>query len=268
MKRLCVIGDPVGHSLSPRLFAEIGRAAGAALDYRAVTVTAAELPAFMDEAKRGSWDGCNVTMPLKQAILPLLDARTETATKLGAVNTVRFEHGSAVGHNTDGAGYLRSLRRAGFSPCGKRVTVLGAGGAARAAALALAEASAEVRVLNRSKEHAMQLAALHENIRVSDVSALEDADLLINATPRGMTVPWESLDFLRALPKSALVSDMVYFPEITPLLKEASMLGHPTLGGFGMLCAQAVASAEFFFDRTFPGEELLKTLLDLQRENG
>ncbi|MFQ9444369.1 MAG: hypothetical protein ACLR01_06140 [Vescimonas sp.] len=106
--RLCVIGDPVGHSLSPRIHRRFMERCGAAGSYEAVTVTAEALEDFVVQGRRGAWDGCNVTMPLKERILPLLDAVEPWTASCGAVNTVCFRNGRAVGYNTDGPGWWRA----------------------------------------------------------------------------------------------------------------------------------------------------------------
>ena len=127
MYRLCVIGDPVAHSRSPAIHTALLRQRGLEGVYTTVTVREGELEAFVAEARRGKWDGFNVTMPHKQAILPLLDAVEGDAAAMGAVNTVVVRQGRAVGYNTDGEGFVRSLP---FTASGKRVLVLGSGGAA------------------------------------------------------------------------------------------------------------------------------------------
>ena len=125
--RLCVIGDPVGHSLSPRIHRRFMERCGAAGSYEAVTVTAETLEDLVVQGCRGAWDGCNVTMPLKERILPLLDAVEPWTASCGAVNTVCFRTGRAVGYNTDGPGVVESLRLRGFAPAGQAALVLGAG---------------------------------------------------------------------------------------------------------------------------------------------
>lgn len=157
--RLCVIGDPVGHSLSPRIHRRFMERCGAAGSYEAVTVTAETLEDLVVQGCRGAWDGCNVTMPLKERILPLLDAVEPWTASCGAVNTVCFRNGRAVGYNTDGPGVVESLRLRGFAPAGQAALVLGAGGAAKAAALALAQAGCRVTVCARTPEKAAALAA-------------------------------------------------------------------------------------------------------------
>ena len=122
MYKLCVIGDPVAHSLSPSIHNALLARRGLAGSYTTVTVRAGELEGFLTQARRGDYDVFNVTMPHKQAILPLLDAVEGDAADMGAVNTVAVRQGRAVGYNTDGEGFVRSLP---FTASGKRVLVLG-----------------------------------------------------------------------------------------------------------------------------------------------
>ena len=158
-----------------------------------------------------------------------------------------------IGHNTDGAGFVSSLRiGAGFDPAGRRCVVLGAGGAARAVVLALAEAgAAEVVVVNRSPDRAADAAELAGAIgRIAETSALAaplaDADLLVNATPVGMDAISTPVDaaLLDVLPDGALVADLVYQPLVTPLLGLAAGRGLATLDGLGMLVYQAAEAFE------------------------
>ena len=137
--RLCVIGDPVGHSLSPLLHRRMLDRAGLTGSYETVTVTPDTLPEFLAAARAGAWDGCNVTMPLKQAILPLLDELDPAAAACGAVNTVCFRRGRAVGYNTDAPGIRAGLLAHGADPRAGQVLIIGNGGAARAARFALGD---------------------------------------------------------------------------------------------------------------------------------
>lgn len=126
--RLCVIGDPVGHSLSPLLHRQMLARAGLTGSYETVTVTPDTLPEFLAAARAGAWDGCNVTMPLKQAILPLLDELDPAAAVCGAVNTVCFRRGRAAGYNTDAPGIRAGLLAHGADPRAGQVLIIGNGG--------------------------------------------------------------------------------------------------------------------------------------------
>ena len=251
-----VIGDPVRHSLSPALhnaaFAELG------LDW---TYLAFEVPSGQGADAVAAMrvlgiDGLSVTMPHKDTVAAAVDELSPAAALLGAVNCVRRDGDRLIGENTDGAGFLRSLRtQAGVDPAGLRTVVLGAGGAARAVIVALAADGALVTVVNRSPDAAARAAALGEaaggaaaealgersgSAAVGGVEAVRDADVVVNATPLGMT-EGDPLPIDPALlSDSHIVVDLIYRPERTPLLEAAARAGAMTLNGVGMLLYQAV----------------------------
>lgn len=240
MLRFCVIGDPVAHSLSPAIHGALLRQRSIAGSYEAVTVAPEELAAFVASARAGAYDGFNVTMPHKQTILPLLDAVEGDAAVMGAVNTVVVRHGRAVGYNTDGAGFLRTLP---FSAGGKRVLLLGSGGAASALCRALLGAGAEVTVYCRHPEKVAQWGAI---VRPWEALSPIDGDLLVNATPLGMEghPSFEDFDFLDTF--HGTVCDLVYQPRETVLLAAARVRGLPTIDGLALLHAQAELAFEMF----------------------
>lgn len=256
MKQLFVIGDPVAHSLSPLLHQAMIDQTGAAYRYAVRTVCPEELPAFVRWAKDGGCAGFNVTMPHKEAILPLLDEVDATAASCGAVNTVCIREGRAIGHNTDGAGFLDSLAGQGFYPQGRTVLLLGAGGAAKAVGHALAAAGAGriivcTRRLERAAALAAQLPGCGEGIVLAQDAIQQAAaacDLLVNATPLGMagSPAFAGLDFLQAMPPHAVVYDLVYHPRRTALLEAAARQGLRTVGGIDLLIRQAVRAFALF----------------------
>ena len=260
MKQLFVIGDPVAHSLSPLLHQAMIDQTGAAYRYDVRTVRPEELPAFVRWAKDGGCAGFNVTMPHKEAILPLLDEVDTTAASCGAVNTVCIREGRAIGHNTDGTGFLDSLAGQGFYPQGRTVLLLGAGGAAKAVGHALAAAGAgRVIVCARRSERtaalAAQLPGCGEGIALAQDAIQQAAaacDLLVNATPLGMagSPAFAGLDFLQAMPPHAVVYDLVYHPRRTALLEAAARQGLRTVGGIDLLIRQAVRAFTFFTGET------------------
>ena len=240
-----VIGDPVRHSLSPT----IHNAAFQALDldwvYLAFPVPAGDAAAAVDAMRTLGLDGLNVTMPHKEAVIPGLDRLSTTAAALHAVNTIHRLGDELHGDSTDGAGFLDALRHdEGFDPTHKRAVVLGAGGAARAVVLALAEAqAADIAVVNRTRSKAdatVQLAPT--TARHGDESDIDDADLVVNATPIGMAgTPTEDAVLLdpKRLRPGQLVVDLVYHPLRTPLLAAAKERGAVPVTGLGMLIHQA-----------------------------
>lgn len=260
MKQLFVIGDPVAHSLSPLLHQTMIDQTGAAYRYDVRTVRPEDLPAFVRWAKDGGCAGFNVTMPHKEAILPLLDEVDTTAASCGAVNTVCIREGRAIGHNTDGTGFLDSLAGQGFYPQGRTVLLLGAGGAAKAVGHALAAAGAGriivcARRLERAAALAAQLPGCGEGIVLAQDAIQQAAaacDLLVNATPLGMagSPAFARLDFLQAMPPHAVVYDLVYHPRRTALLEAAARQGLRTVGGIDLLIRQAVRAFTFFTGET------------------
>jgi shikimate dehydrogenase len=242
------MGWPVGHSRSPRLHGHWLREH--AID--GAYVPLAVPPERLGDAVRGlgalGLRGCNVTVPHKEAVIPLLDRIDATARATGAVNTIVVEaDGTLSGSNTDVFGFMENLREGApdWRPAGTVAVVVGAGGAARAVAWALREAGAtEVRVVNRTNDRAARLAAdiggpVHAVAWAEREAALDGAGLLVNTTTQGMEGQ-ARLDLrLDALPRTAIVNDIVYVPLTTPLLADAAARGNPVVDGLGMLLHQA-----------------------------
>ncbi len=274
-----IIGYPIRHSISP-VFQQ------AALDHHSLdaTYTAWEvapegLGDFMAELRRADALGINVTVPHKEAVISYLDEVDGWASDAGAVNTVRKDGAALVGHNTDGIGFIRALEgEAGFAPPGRRALIVGAGGSARAVALALARSDvASITIANRTLQRAGDLAAAvsgqgappgwEGSPDVSAVSldqvneAASSADLIVNCTTLGMRHgPDEAGTPLRAdhIPSGALVYDLVYNPPDTPLLTEARKAGAATLGGLAMLVYQGAAAFEYWTGLEAPVEVMMR----------
>ncbi len=247
-KVVAVIGDPVQHSLSPRIhnaaFAELG------LDwaYVAFGVQAGGGGAALEAMRTLKIAGLNVTMPLKAEIAAAIETKTAVVHKLDACNCVYWSGSTLVGDNTDGDGFVASLEAEhGVSPEGMCVAVLGAGGAARAIIDALSRHGAErIFVMNRTPEAARVAAGLSSAAEVASADMVSMADLVINATSVGMGVD-RSLPLDPAhLRSTQIVADIVYQPHRTGLLEAAENVGAKTLGGLGMLVHQAAASFERF----------------------
>ena len=275
-RKLCVIGDPVEHSKSPLLQNAMIEALGLPYTYGAVLVKRGETAAWLQRAKEEGYAGFNATMPHKVDLIPLMDELGEDAKAFGAVNTVCIRpDGTAVGHNTDGRGFLRALEDLGVEPRGARVCLLGAGGAAKAVALKLARAGAErVTVCNRTRSKAEALRELDPTGTL--VSAGFDAqslkreagrcDLLVNCTSLGMAGTagqFDDLSFLEALPREAAVFDLIYSPPETALLARARETGHRTANGLGMLLYQAVFALEHFTGTEIDAAAMRQLLEDI-----
>ncbi len=265
-QKLCVIGDPVTHSLSPLLHNTLCGELGLPYIYLCQSVTRATLGDFLRGAKALGYAGFNATMPFKELLIPYLDGIDPAAEKLGAVNTVCIKEDKLYGYNTDMPGFVASLRHGGFEPRGRCALVLGAGGAAAAVAAGLGEAGAKVVVANRTVEKAQRVAALANGTAVGfdpDALARETsrAELLVNATSLGMAgqPPFPGLDFLENLSQDALAVDLIYHPAQTAFLERAAQLGHPTMNGLPLLLHQAVLALEHFTGTSIP----LKTAIPL-----
>lgn len=259
---LQVIGDPVLHSKSPVIHGAMLGALGLDIPYTAHVVRRGELPEYLRWARENGVTGFNATMPHKEDLLPLLDRIDPAAEAVGAVNTVCLRDGKWVGFNTDGGGAVAALKDSlGIDPAGLTVTLLGAGGAAKAVALALADAgAARVWVCNRTLSRAEELCAHDALGRL--VPAAFDPDtlrqrgsqssLLVNCTNLGMEGcpgQFEDFSFLDALPAGAGVFDLIYHPAETELLRQARFRGLTTSNGLSMLVWQAVLALEHFLDR-------------------
>jgi shikimate dehydrogenase len=246
-----VIGWPVAHSRSPRLHGYWL----ATLGLDGAYVPLAVEPARFEAAVRGlvacGFRGANVTIPHKEAAFALCDEVAASARRAGAVNTLVFEGGRILGSNTDGYGFLESLREQapGFDPRSGPAVLLGAGGAARAIGAALLDAGCPRLVLvNRTRGRAEALAeALGGPVAVAETPPLADAALLVNTTSLGMAgQPPLAVD-LSPLPSSAVVADIVYVPLETPLLAAARARGLLAVDGLGMLLHQARPGFEAWF---------------------
>ena len=251
-----VIGWPVSHSRSPALHGFWLREHKIDGAYVPFAVRPENLAAALRGLAALGFRGANVTLPHKEPALSLVNQASETARRIGAVNTITIgDDGSLTGDNTDAFGFIENLREGahGFDAKAGPAVVLGAGGAARAILVALADAGApEIRLVNRTLGRAEALArALGGNIRVVDwndrANALEGAALLVNSTTQGMT-GHDALDLeLARLPRTALVNDIVYVPVETPLLAAARARGNPVVDGVGMLLHQARPGFERWF---------------------
>jgi shikimate dehydrogenase len=238
-----VIGCPIRHSISPVIHNAAFRALDLDWVFTAFEVAPGRAAAAADGARDLGLAGLSVTMPHKADVVRALDRLTPTAQALGVVNTiVRQGAHDLVGDNTDGAGFLDALREdEGFDPAGRRCLVVGAGGAARAVVLALADVgAAEVIVANRTPSRAEEAAALAPGVaRQGSIEEADGVELIVNATPQGMagdlSLPVRAGD----LGPGQLVVDLVYHPAVTPLVDVARDQGAAVANGLGMLIHQA-----------------------------
>ena len=243
--RACVIGWPVAHSRSPLIHGHWLETLELPGSYERHAVSPDGLAAFVDELRAGTWAGCNVTIPHKGGMAALCDRLTPEAARLGSVNTVWREGDALCGDTTDGLGFLAALddEIPDWSARRERALIVGAGGAAPPIVDALrARGFADVAIASRTDSRAE---ALSERLGVRFVpfamfaGEFAGADLLVNASPAGMSGHAPLVVAVAAMPAHAIVDDIVYTPAVTPLLAAARARGLRTIGGLGMLLHQA-----------------------------
>ena len=263
--RICaIIGDPVSHSLSPQMHNAAFKKLELDFAYVPFLVKAGELPAAAKGLRALNSAGFNVTIPHKVSVIPLLDGLDPVARQIGAVNTVVNESAKLIGYNTDAEGFLKALEENHVDPTGKKIAVLGAGGASRAITFILASKGAYLTVFNRRENltRAEELASLVTKqtglpvraMALDDLSeGLKGVGLLVNTTSVGMS-PESSYTpvpavLLKGIP---LVFDIVYNPRHTRLLKEAKQAGAKTIDGLEMLVWQGAMAFEKWTGRSAP----------------
>lgn len=256
MKAAFIIGDPIKHSRSPLIHSYWIKKYGLDASYEATHVIPSALSEFEATIRNGGFEGGNVTLPHKQAIIRHADTVSETARAIGAANTIIWDRNSQTIHadNTDAYGFTANLdSEAPAWRKGKSALVLGAGGAARAIIYALVQAGFQtIMIANRTRESAVDLALMApDNCRIvawdTPSDAVATADLIINTTSLGM-IGQPSLELsLSRTKQSAIVTDIVYAPLETSLLAEAKARGLTSVDGLGMLLHQAVPGFQEWF---------------------
>ncbi|MBN1793506.1 MAG: shikimate dehydrogenase [Candidatus Omnitrophica bacterium] len=269
-----IIGHPVRHTFSPSMHNGAFQACGVDARYLVFEVCPGSLKQAVHGLRALGVSGFNVTIPHKEAIIACLDSLDREAEIIGAVNTVKNIRGTLKGYNTDGEGFVTALRKSGVSPGGKRVVMIGAGGAARAVSVYLARGGIKTLTLaDAADRRAQSLAkALKKHFprtetRVTGASKAalsreaRQADILINATPVGMKKSDPLLVDKTVLKPSLVVCDLVYNPPETRLLREAKQSGCTVMNGIGMLLYQGVAAFEIWTGVVAPTGVMKKALL-------
>ncbi len=265
-----VIGDPISHSLSPKLHGYWLHRYAIAGRYVPLHVREADLQSVLRTMPKMGFVGTNVTLPHKVAALQIADHVTDRATLIGAANTLTFrEDGSIFADNTDGYGFIENIRQEApsWDPQAGPAVVLGAGGAARAIIVALVEAGVtEILLTNRTKPKAESLRAefgpkisVYEWVQAGNI--IEEASLLVNTTSLGMTGKPELRIPLDGLSADMVVTDIVYTPLETGLLSHAKAAGCVTVDGLGMLLHQGVPGFERWFGVRPDVDEGLRTAI-------
>ena len=268
-----VVANPIKHSISPFIHNSAFEATNTNGVYLAWEVEATDLAETVANIRRYQMYGINLSMPYKEQVIPYLDELSEEARLIGAVNTVVNREGTLIGYNTDGKGFFKSLPS--FKISGKRMVLLGAGGAAKAILTqAILDGVSQVSVFVRSasiektKPYLEKLQ--HETGFRVDLFALEDvqelqenitqADLLVNATSVGMDGVSQPIPTSIVLPEKLLVADVIYQPFETPFLKWARSQGNQSINGLGMLLYQAAEAFQLWTGKEMPTDQIWELL--------
>ena len=268
-----VVANPIKHSISPFIHNSAFEATNTNGVYLAWEVGATDLAETVANIRRYQMYGINLSMPYKEQVIPYLDQLSEEACLIGAVNTVVNREGTLIGYNTDGKGFFKSLPS--FKISGKKMVLLGAGGAAKAIlAQAILDGVSQVSVFVRSASIEKTRPYLEKlqnatGFRV-DLFALEDvqdfqdsitkADLLVNATSVGMDGSSQPIPTSIVLPEKLLVADVIYQPFETPFLKWARNQGNQSINGLGMLLYQAAEAFELWTGKEMPTDQIWELL--------
>ncbi len=266
-----VIGDPIRHSKSPVMLNRAFEEKGINGVYAAFHVAADQLTQAIAGIRALGFRGLNVTIPHKIEVMRFLDEISEGAQAAGAVNTIVNDNGRLVGYNTDGIGYVRSLKEE-TEPnlAGRTIVVLGAGGAARGILWALAqEKPAAILIANRTESKAAELAATFDSeFRIKSIpwgdlqAACASADVVINTTSVGMSPHVDALPLDPAwLKPGSVASDLIYNPLKTAFLKQAEQLGCRIHGGLGMFIYQGAYAFEYWTGQPAPVDAMRETVL-------
>ena len=255
MKKACVIGWPVEHSRSPLIHNYWLKKYGINAVYEKIPVEPKDVLNFIANLATSEFIGCNVTIPHKETVFEAIGEADKIAGRLGAVNTVYLKNGMVHGTNTDGEGFIASLRHSypAFSLRGKTAIIIGAGGAAKAIIGALLdEGVGKIGIINRTRERILGLQGQFGSyvFEINGTAAndeLPNCELLVNTTSQGMHgEPSLNLE-IQGLNRGALVADIIYTPLETTLLVKARKQGNPVLGGLGMLLHQAIRGFDLWF---------------------
>jgi shikimate dehydrogenase len=272
MKHVFLLGDPVGHSLSPIMQNAAFRANGLDWQYELCETPRAQLGETMARLHKAECVGANITVPHKQAAFEFVDELTDHARKVGAINTIVNQGGKLLGENTDVYGFTQALHESSVELNGARAVILGAGGAARSAAFALAEQNASrITIVNRTEERARKLAndlvAHYPKLltEVNSIASLATAHLIVNATSVGMWPHESESPMQRLFPRGAAAIDLVYRPLQTRFLRDAERAGARPISGIVMLVHQGAAAFRLWTGRDAPVELMMDEAVNALR---
>ena len=242
MKKYFVIGNPIDHSLSPILQNHWLKNNNINAVYDKLKLEEHEIKAFVHEIKDQKITGCNVTVPFKKLVIPHLDILSPEVEQTLSVNTIIFERGNLIGHNTDILGFYRAIKDLNFDMKNKKVLILGAGGVVSSIIYALYKMNvSEIIISNRTEQKAKNLKILFKNLKIVEWGNLPDFDVIINATSVGLNNEKINLNFSK-VGKNKLFYDVIYNPRETNFLKQGKELGNRAVNGKLMFVYQALES--------------------------
>ena len=225
MKKYLVIGNPIDHSLSPKLHNSWLKEKNIDASYDKAKLNTGEIESLIDSIRKQKIAGCNITVPFKKIVIPFLDKLTSEAKETQSVNTIVFDDGNLIGHNTDISGFDKAIKSLNFNMKGKKIFVLGAGGVVPSIIFVLKNMNvSEIVISNRTREKAENLKNQFNNIKVLDWGETSDFDVIINATSLGLNKEKINLNF-STIGKNKLFYDVIYNPRETKFLKEAKEHG-------------------------------------------
>ena len=240
IKKYLVIGNPIEHSLSPKLQNYWLRENKIDAIYEKTQLEESEVEAVIKDIKKKKEIGCNVTVPFKKTVIPFLDNLSSEAKQTQSVNTILLQNGNLIGHNTDIAGFEKALNSLNFNVTGKKVLILGAGGVVPSIIFALNKMGVlDINICNRTRKKAEDLKLQFNNINVLEWGTLPEIDMIINATSLGLNNEIINLNFAK-IGKNKLFYDVIYNPPETDFLKKGKQLGNMTENGKLMFVYQAL----------------------------
>jgi len=240
MKKYLVIGNPISHSLSPKLQNYWLKQHNISAVYDKKKLEEKKIEGIIQDIKKQKIAGCNVTVPFKKKVIPFLDKLSIQAEQTQSVNTIVFEKGNLIGHNTDIVGFDKAIKSLNFNMKGKKILILGAGGVVPSIVFALKEMDvSEITISNRTKQKAENLKILFKNLNILEWGNLTDFDVIINATSLGLNNEKINLDFSK-VGKNKLFYDVIYNPAETNFLKEGKQFGNTSENGAKMFVYQAL----------------------------
>ena len=240
MKKYFVIGNPINHSLSPKLHNYWFKENNIDAIYDKKKIEEKNLQTIISEVKEKKINGINVTVPFKKAVIPYLDKLSPEAEQTQSVNTIILSNDNLIGHNTDILGFDKAIKNLNFNMQGKKILILGAGGVVPSIIFALNKMNVlKITISNRTKEKAEDLKSQFHNLEVLDWGDINDFDVIINATSLGLNKETINLDFSK-FANNKLFYDVIYNPEETNFLKEGKKLGNRTENGKLIFVYQAL----------------------------